>query len=179
MSSFFHRAIGMVCLYKLSFSKHMQKHLFILLLATLLFQSAHAQTTPPPVAAAPVEISVGRRDTLAAIGKLYARRRAGGKKWGYVGLGGLLALVRVATAGSSSSSSSSGGGYGAPSTSTSADGGAIALVGGVFVGIPAIIAISKLATFSEQREQQVDRAYRSGQPLPAAVRRRLMKKDFQ
>ena len=153
----------------------MQKILFSFLLAALTFQSAHGQATSPPAAAASPEISAGRRDTLNAVAKLYARRRAGAKSWGYVGLGGLLALVRVATAGSSGSGSS----YGAPATSSSADGGAIALVGGVFVGIPAIIAISKLARFSEEHEQQVDRAYRSGQPLPAAVRRQLVKKDFQ
>ena len=99
------------------------------------------------------------------------------KAGGYVGLGGLLALVRVATAGSAGSGSSSS--YGAPAARNAADGGAIALVGGVFVGIPAIIALRKLSTFSEQREQQVDRAYRAGQPLPAAVRRRLKKKNFQ
>ena len=157
----------------------MQKTLFSLLLAALFFQSAQAQTTTPPAAAVPAEISAGRRDTLNAIAKLYDRRRAGAKSWGYVGLGGLLALVRVATAGSSGSRAGSGSSYGAPSTSSSVDGGAIAIVGGVFVGIPAIIAISKLARFSEEHEQQVDRAYRSGQPLPASVRRQLARKDFQ
>lgn len=157
----------------------MQRILFGFLLAALFFRSAQAQTAPPPTAAAPAEISAGRRDTLDAIAKSYARHRAGARSWGYVGLGGLLALVRVATAGSSGSGAGSGSSYGAPATSNSADGGAIAVVGGVFVGIPAIIAISKLARFSEEHEQQVDRAYRSGQPLPTAVRRQLAKKDFK
>ena len=160
------------------FSAHMQKVLFSFFLAALWCHPGHAQTTPSPAAAAPAELSAGRRDTLAAIGKMYARRRAGAKSWGYVGAGGLLALVRVATAGSSTGSST-GSSYGAPSTSSSANGGAIAVVGGVFVGIPAIIAISKLVRFSEEHEQEVDRAYRSGQPLPAAVGRQLNKKDFQ
>lgn len=157
----------------------MQKILFGFLLSALFFQSAHAQTIPPPVAAAPAELSAGRRDTLNAIAKLYTRRRAGAKNWGYAGLGGLLALVRVATAGSSGASAGAGSSYSPPATSSPADGGAIAVVGGIFVGIPAIIAISKLTRFSEENEQVVDRAYRSGQPLPAAVRRRLAKKDFE
>jgi hypothetical protein len=104
---------------------------------------------------------------------MYERRRKGGKKWGYVGLGGALALLRVATAGSSSSPSP----YGTP-TQNSVDGSAVALIGGLFVGVPAIIGIGNLVSFSEEREQKVDQAYRSGQPLPASVRRQLKKKDF-
>lgn len=158
----------------------MLKTLFSLLFVATLAQQAVAQTTPATAPAsvsapAPIEISAGRRDTLAAISNLYERRRTGGKRWAYVGVAGLAALVRVLTASSSSTSTSS---YGPPTHDT-VNGGAAAAIGGLFVGLPAIIGIGNLAAFSEKNEQEVDRAYRSGQPLPAATRRQLKKKDFR
>lgn len=159
-------------------SDFMMKPIRCLLFVMTLAQHAIAQTTPAPVSAsapAPVELSAGRRDTLAAISNMFERRRTGGKRWAYVGLGGAAALVRVLTA---SNSSSSTGSYGAPTHDTYDSGGA-ALIGGLFVGLPAIISIGNLATFSEKHEEEIDQAYRSGQSLPATIRRRLKKKDFR
>ena len=140
--------------------------------------AAQAQTTPPPVAppvAGPVpELSAGRRDTLTAIARLYERRRKGGKVWLGIAVGGVLTLARVAT----SSGSSSGAPNGIP-TSSEVDGGAVALIGGLFVGLPGLLGVSKLARFSEAAAQAADRAYRSGQPLPRSLRAALSKQDFE
>lgn len=155
----------------------MIKYLPTPLLILTLFSSAVAQTAVPPAPTAPIvvspELSAGRGDTLAAIANLFERRRTGAKRWVYVGVGGAATLVRVLTASRSTSTP-----YGVSSTE-SVDGGAVALVGGLLVGVPAALWIGNMTAFSEKREKEVDRAYRAGQPLPKGVRQQLKKKDFQ
>lgn len=119
------------------------------------------------------ELGAGQRDTLAAVANLFERRRTGAKRWAYVGVGGAAALVRVLTASRTTTTP-----YGGSSTE-SVNGGAVALIGGLLVGVPAAIWIGNIAAFSEKREQEVDRAYRAGQLLPKNIRRQLKKKDFQ
>ena len=148
----------------------MIKSILCLLLVLAIWQPAFAQNTPAP---APTELSVGKRDTLSAISNLFDRRRKGGKRWAYVGVAGGLAMVRALTASPTTNSS-----YGSTSTASSSNASGLALIAGVFVGIPAAASIGNLVRYSEKREAAVDRAYRSGQPLPNDIRHRLKKKDF-
>ena len=82
-------------------------------------------------------------------------------------------MVRALTAAPKTNNS-----YGSTSTASSSDASGLALIAGVFLGIPAAASIGNLVRYSEKREETVDRAYRSGQPLPNDIRRRLKKKDF-
>ena len=148
----------------------MIKSIFCLLFGLSIWQPAFAQTTPAP---APTELSAGRRDTLNAISNLFDRRRKGGKRWAYVGVAGGLAMVRALTAAPETNNS-----YGSTSTASSSDASGLALIAGVFLGVPAAASIGNLVRYSEKREEAVARAYRSGQPLPNDIRRRLKKKDF-
>lgn len=150
----------------------------ILLSLTLccgLYTTTQAQTAPPvtpPSGTGPTtELSQGRRDTLGAIGSMYQRHRRGGKVWLGIGAGGLLALARVLASPNTTT-------INGVQTSSEVDGSAVAVVGGLFVGLPAIIGVAKVTGFSEAKENEVDRAYRSGQPLPRSVARKLKKKDF-
>ena len=102
---------------------------------------------------------------------MYQRHRRGGKVWLGIGGGGLLALARVLANPSTTT-------INGVQTSSEVDGSAAAVVGGLFVGLPAIIGIAKLTSFTEAKEEAVDQAYRSGQPLPRSVARKLKKKDF-
>ena len=149
----------------------------VVVASCLLSLATQAQTTIPPAAAPPaaapvagsvIEMSAGRRDTLAALGNLYERRRKGGKVWLGIAGGGLLSLLRVVA------SSDTGNGV-----QTEVDGSAVALIGGLFVGLPGVFGFSKLARFSEAAEQEADRTYRGGQPLPRSLRAALSKKDFE
>lgn len=143
----------------------------LLLFLGLLSFGAHAQTPATP-APSTLELSAGRRDTLGAVANLYERRRKGGRTWIYIGLGGSLAFVRALSGTSTDTNSPVGTVRTRPNT------GGLALVFGTFVGIPAAIGIGKVSRFSEAKENEVDRAYRSGQPLPRSISRRLAKKDF-
>lgn len=153
----------------------MFKPLLVLLFGLLSF-AAQAQTTPAAPAAptppARTELSQGRRDTLGALTSLFQRRRRGGKVWVGIGAGGLLATLRVAANPNTTTTNG-------VRTSTESNGGAVAVVALTFVGIPAAIGIGKLARFSEKKENELDRAYRSGQPLPRAIARRLTREDFK
>lgn len=137
---------------------------FLLLLLALFSLSAHAQTTPPPTTPRPVpgELSVGRRDTLKALGNMYDRRRRGGNRWLIVGIAFTGAITRGVLAG------------GTGNTATG-----VALTYAVFSGIPAAIGIGKKIRFNEKKEDNADRAYRSGKPLPRSISRRLKSKDFE
>lgn len=110
-----------------------------------------------------------RADTLRAIDRMFERRRKGGKTWAYIGVSGALAMVRVLTAAPSDSNPKS----------NSVDGGGVALLTGVFIGVPAVASITTLTAFSEQHQEEVERAYRSGKSLPKKIRLRLKKKDLQ
>jgi hypothetical protein len=149
----------------------------LFLLFTLLSFAAQAQTPPATPTATPpppprAELRPGQRDTLGALTSLFHRRRRGGKVWVGIGAGGLLAVLRVAANPSSSSTNG-------VQTTSNANGGGVAVVAVLFVGIPAAIGISKLANYSERKEDELDRAYRSGRALPRAVVRQLTAEDFK
>ena len=114
---------------------------------------------------------------MRALGNMYMRyasQHHAGKIWLGIGLAGGLATLRVATAGSSNTSSNP---Y-AP-TAPSYNGSAIAIVGGIFGGIPLLIGISKLAAGSSLESQDsVVARYARNRPLPAGVVQRLRRKDF-
>lgn len=153
----------------------MFKPLLVLLFGLLSF-AAHAQATPvapaAPTPPARFELTQGRRDTLGAITSMFQRRRRGGKVWVGIGAGGILALLRVVANPNTTT-------VNGVQTSSEVDGGAVAVVGLGFVALPAAIGIGKLARFSEKRENDVDRAYRGGQPLPRRIARRLTRQDFR
>jgi len=157
----------------------MHKSLFVLSLGMCSF-AAQAQTTEaaPPVSPAvaqpaPVkQLRQGQRDTIDAIGRLYGKRRLGGKIWlGVAGAGTVTTLRAAAT----------------PNTTTingtvvksETDGGAVATVAGIFIGIPLIVAINKLSTFSYEHQTAIVEAYRNGKALPRKVVRRLSPSYFR
>jgi len=125
---------------------------------------------PPP------ELRPGQQDTLRAVSNLFERRRKGGRTWTYTALGGVLAMVRVLTA--ASKSTTVGSGPYAVSTSTEVDAGGVAVIAGLFVGVPVAVGVGKLTRFSEKQEAAVTQAYQGGQPLPNSIRRRLSPADF-
>ncbi|MBD2769939.1 hypothetical protein IC235_18780 [Hymenobacter sp. BT664] len=141
----------------------MRRILLVLLVLACSAQQVMAQNTP--LSASPAELSAGKRDTLRAIGNLFERRRKSGKRWTYVGVVGVLAMVRALTSTRSDGSSLNAGGA--------------AIIAGAFVGVPAAASLGNLLVYSEEHEDEVDRAYRAGQPLPKRIRHRLKKKDFE
>lgn len=127
---------------------------------------------PAPAATTPVvELSAGRRDTLGAISSLYERKRKAGKVWSGIAVGGGLALLRVLTADNTKT-------IGSTQVKDETDASGVAVIGALFVGLPVVIGLTNLAQFSEEKENEVDRAYRSGKPLPRNIARSLRKKDF-
>ena len=148
----------------------MTKSILCLLFGLSVWQPAFAQTAPAPT---PTELSAGRRDTLNAISNLFDRRRKGGKRWAYVAVAGGLAMVRALTTSPRTNSS-----YGSTATMSSSDASGLALIAGLFLGVPAAASIGNLVRYSEKREEAVGRAYRAGQPLPNDICHRLKKKDF-
>ena len=115
-------------------------------------------------------LSAGRQDTLRALGNMFERRRKGGKTWLYVAAGGTLAFVRAATAQPASPS---------PYVTTSGpDAGGLAVVFGAFAGLPAAVGVSKLVRFTEAKQQELEKSYRGGKPLPKSMASRLKAKDF-
>ena len=139
----------------------MRKILLGILVITCFTQQVMAQNVSAP----PSELSVGKRDTLRAIGNLFERRRKGGKRWAYVGIVGVLTMARALTS--------------TRSDGSTLDASGAAIIAGAFVGIPAVASLGNLIGYSEKREEDADRAYRSGQPLPKRLRHRLKKKDFE
>ena len=124
----------------------------------IISNNANAAITPAQ------RLENARADTLRAINRLFERRRNGGKKWAYIGLSGALAMARVLTA---------------PNDGSTVNGGGLALVAGTFIGVPLAASVANLATYREEREEDVDRAYRSGQPLPKKIRQRIKRKDLE
>ena len=61
----------------------------------------------------------------------------------------------------------------------STNAGGLALIAGVFVGVPIAVSIVNLTAYSEAHEEEVERIYRSGQPLPKIIRQRMKKKDLE
>lgn len=104
-------------------------------------------------------------DTLRAIARLFERRRKGGKVWTYVGLSGALAMVRILISGSSDNNSVDGGGV------------AAVAVGGI--GVPVVVGVLNLTAYNEARQEDVERTFSAGKPLPRKIRLRLKRKDLQ
>ena len=125
---------------------------------------------PVPTIAAAVSPSTGHQDTLRAIDNMFERRRNGGKKWLYVAGAGTLAFLRAATATPTSPNP-----YVKPS---GPDPAGLALIFGIFTGIPGAIGIGKLVRFSETKQQVIEESYRNGKALPRSVSSRLKAKDF-
>lgn len=113
----------------------------------------------------------GRQDTSRAISNLFERRRKGGRRWTYVAGAGVLAFVRVLVSANNTTVS------GAVVTNK-VDGGEVATVLGLFVGLPAAIGIGKLVRFNEAPETTITNNYAAGKGLPRAIGRRLRRKDF-
>jgi hypothetical protein len=122
---------------------------------------------PPQVLAAlsPAQVQeMAHADTLRAIARLFERHRRTGRAWNYASLSGVLAMARVLTA---------------PNNGGSVSAGGVAAGAGVGIGLPLIIGIAHLTAYNEKREDEVERQYRAGQPLPKKIRRHLQKKDLQ
>lgn len=129
----------------------------------LLAKDIYSSGSAAPLTPAQLQENA-RADTLRAIARLFERRRKGGKIWAYVGVSGALALVRTLT------SSSNG---------NTVDGGGVAVLAGAFVGLPVAVSIVNFSAYSEAHEAAVDRAYRSGRPLPNRIRQRMKRKDLE
>lgn len=130
----------------------------------LLAKDIYAPNPAAPLTAAQLR-ETARADTLRAIDRMFERRRKGGKRWVYVGVGGVLALVRSRIS--------------PPSNGNSLDGGGTAVLAGAFIGVPVAIGILNLSAYSEAHEEEVDRRYRAGQPLPKKIRQRIKRKDLE
>ncbi|WP_175470983.1 hypothetical protein [Hymenobacter psychrophilus] len=104
-------------------------------------------------------------DTLRAISRLFERRRRGGGVWAGGGLSSALVLAVSLASPNADAGSVSGGGL-------------AALLGG-FVVAPVAIGIANFSAYNPQRQEEVERNYRAGQPLPKKLRDRLKKKDLQ
>lgn len=148
------------------------KHLVLGLLLTLWAGTALAQAPGLPAPAAPLRstFSVGKQDTMRALGNMFERRRRAGKIWLGVGAAGGLAALRVATITPKPSSP-----YAPPPHDNSA---AAAIVGAVVGGIPLIIGIAKLAGASQRTEDDVVYDYAHGGKVPWGVAHHLRHRDF-
>ena len=146
----------------------------LIILIGLLSSTAIAQTTPSPTPPRPRPAAgystQGRNDTLQAVSHLFGRRRRGGTVWLiFSGLGALTALR--AAAGTTTNT------VAGPITSRPNAAG-VAIIFAVYAGIPGGIGAGKLSRFSMTNENEVLSNYRSGQPLPREISRRLRRKDF-
>ncbi|MDO7877238.1 hypothetical protein Q5H93_21005 [Hymenobacter sp. ASUV-10] len=125
---------------------------------------------PPPVLAAlspEQRQEKARADTLRAITRLFERHQRNGKAWAYAGgTGGTLALARLALGTSTANSR--------PVTA-----GGLAVGAGVGIVLPLAISLYHFTAYSEEKQDEAERNYRAGQPLPKAIRRHLRKKDLQ
>ncbi len=150
-----------------------------LLLMVLLGQAlcSFAQDAPKPTAPVPSvapskpSFVSSKKDTIQAIRNMYERHRRAGKIWLGVATGGGLALLRVATARPVNNTS-----YGP--TTTSDNSGALAVVGGVFCGLPLIIAVTKLAGTSEEVEEKQVQSYSQTGKIPDNIVKQVKSKDF-
>ena len=153
----------------------MLKLLLLFLGLALATSAARAQNAPPPRPAAPVSTAfaprTGQSDTIYAVRHLFERRRLGGKKWLFVSLSGVLGITRVLL----NPNTTTVNGY---QTKSEIDGGAAAVFGVGFLGLPVAVGLSKLTRFSEKREDEVISAYATTHRLPGAIGRRLRRKDF-
>jgi len=102
---------------------------------------------------------------------LFERRRLGGKKWLFVSLSGVLGVTRVLL----NPNTTTVNGY---QTKSEVDGGAAAVFGVGFLGLPVAVGLSKLTRFSEKREDAIISGYVASHRLPGAIGRRLRRKDF-
>lgn len=110
---------------------------------------------------------MARADTLRAITRLFERHERAGKLWAYTGgTGGTLALARLALGTSTANSR--------PVTA-----GGLAVGAGVGIALPLAISLYHFTAYSEARQDEAERSYRAGQPLPKRIRRHLRKKDLQ
>ena len=148
---------------------------FLLFSFGLFSLTAQAQTTPPAAALpAPIsqELSAGKRDTIDAIGRLFGKRRLGGKIWlGAAAGGGLTVLRAIANPNTTTTNG--------VRTSTEVNGSGIATVAAIFMGVPLAVGIGKLSSFSLAKQNEIVSAYRNGQPLPRRVARKLLKGYFR
>ena len=153
----------------------MLKLLLLFLGLALATSSAWAQTALPPRPAAPVSSAfaprTGQSDTIYAVRHLFERRRQGGKKWLFVSLSGVLGVTRVLL----NPNTTTVNGY---QTKSEVDGGAAAVFGVGFLGLPVAVGLSKLTRFSEKREDAIISGYAASHRLPGAIGRRLRRKDF-
>ncbi|GAB2956690.1 hypothetical protein GCM10027048_23560 [Hymenobacter coalescens] len=137
----------------------MRKQLLVAAGLLVLGVGAQAQDTPvlPAVPVPPPDPTLGRPapDTVQAVHALFRKRRNGGTV--YTSLGGLVLLRGVLS-----------GPYAAGL-------GVSAAVSAPFLAI----GISKLVRFGTKREDVVIKQYQKGQPLPAAIRRRLRAEHFE
>lgn len=149
----------------------------LLLVSSLFFADVLAQTRPPapaaPLVAARV-VSMGHRDTVAAVNQLFERRRRGGRRWMLVAIAGGTAAV-LSIRGTNSTTNTPAGPI---TTSTGLAGGAAALTLLAYTGIPAVVGVSKLSRFDERHQQAVIKFYNAGQPLPRYIGQRLRRKDL-
>lgn len=139
-----------------------------MLLLAVAAHPSHAQATPLPTSP---KLTVTSGDTIRAVQHLFERRRQGGKNWLYISVSGLLGVARVLA----SPTTTTVNGY---QTKSEVDGGAAAVFGLGFLGLPAGIGAGKLVRFSDKRETEVINTYATTHRLPGAVRRRLRRKDF-
>ena len=146
----------------------MQKLVLYLLLNICFAGTALAQQPTTP---SRPELTAGRRDTLRAVRNLFERRRAGGRKWLYTTIGGVLATTRALVNTHSTTN--------AGQVTSEVAGSEVATVFGLAVGLPAIIGVGKLLRFSDEREEAITVPYTTGQPLPRRIARRLRRKDFE
>ena len=156
----------------------MKQLLFTVLLAAhaaIGLAQTHAAPTGATPAGAIGRFSTGKQDTMRALGNMYVRhntRRRAGKIWLGVALAGGLATLRVATAKDPNASNNS---Y-SPAPARNND--ALAVVGGIFAGVPLLIGVLKLAGSSSNDQDSVVARYARRQPLPVGVVRQLRRKDF-
>lgn len=148
----------------------------VLFLAVLVFSTGAtlAQTAPgpAPTASAAFAPPTGRSDTIYAVQHLFERRQRGGRNWLYFSVSGLLGVVRVLV----SPTTTTVNGY---QTKSEIDGGAAAVFGVGFLGLPVAIGVGKLVRFSDKRETEIINAYAATHQLPHAISRRLRRKDFR
>ena len=131
--------------------------LFILLFSSGCFLNAAAQTPRPP---APAAVAPARGDTVAAVQRLFSKRRTGGIIWTVIGA---AFTGRILGASISDGFDNVGG----------------TVVGiAVLGGVPGGIGISKLSRFSKAKEDAVLATYQQRHQLPPYVQKRLKRKLF-
>jgi hypothetical protein len=120
---------------------------------------------------APPALSAGKLDTLRAVNNLFARRQRGGVNWMLVTAGGLGALARAAANPDTRT-------VNGVVVSSEPNTGAMVVIAGGLVGVPALLGVGKLVRFSHGKQEAAEQAIRSGRPLPHYISRRLRPKYF-